>query len=210
MIEVIREHKQASRELQARLTTVGGRNLYGEPMYRLVWGWSRLTPMAGKWTDRDSEGYPIREVIELRMEPKYFMTLNRWIVERWAPAEFYGSPAYWKLKTTIYEDGIPIEALGGYPSRGDYECCFVIERDDQFVQVTPRILDEVIFRMEYQAEQFSASERAVIAAQKEEAKRLAEEQWALDCVDDSFDAFYSAPNTTQANPPWSRLTEGKP
>lgn len=206
MIEIIRESKQAPKEFQQRLALKGGKNFFGEPNYRVVWGWSRLSWIGGKWLDRNSAGEVFREVIELREEPKYFMHLNRWIIERWFPAEFYGCPRYWDLKTVIYEDGIAIPALGPYPSRGDYEEVFTVEGpDEEFVQLTPQILDECIHRLQYGQERYSATEKRLALEAREEQKKKDEESWGMDLLDDGFDAFYGAPNTTQANAPYTRV-----
>ena len=40
----------------------------------------------------------MREVVELRLEPKY-PQVNRWHVERWMPPEAYGSPRAWYAQT---------------------------------------------------------------------------------------------------------------
>ena len=51
-----RETKDAPKEIQALAAIVGGLNFYGEPKYRVVWGWSRLTLIGGEWTDLDASG----------------------------------------------------------------------------------------------------------------------------------------------------------
>jgi hypothetical protein len=205
LIEVIRESKRAPEEFQKRLALKGGRNFFGEPNYRVVWGWSRLSWLGGKWSDRDASGNVFREVIELREEPKYFMKLNRWIVERWFPPEFYGSPRYWDLKTVIYEDGIAIPALGPYPSRGDYEEVFTVEApNEEFVQLTPQILDECVMRLQFGQERYSTMEKVIALEARQEQEKKEHDDWAMDLLDDAFDAFYGAPNTTQANAPYTR------
>jgi len=70
----------------------GGCNRYGEANYRAVWGWNRLAWIGGKFEERDpATGSLLREVVELRQEPKY-AAVNRWHIERWVPPEVYGSP----------------------------------------------------------------------------------------------------------------------
>ena len=51
-------------EAARALALAGGRNRFGEPNYRAVWGWSRLDWIGGKWEDRDASGSLIREVVE--------------------------------------------------------------------------------------------------------------------------------------------------
>ncbi|MGH9776747.1 MAG: hypothetical protein ACRD50_17615, partial [Candidatus Acidiferrales bacterium] len=121
----MRETKQAPPEVQQRIFRAGGTNRYGEPNFRLVWGWSRLTWIGGKWTDRDASGNILRECVEMRQEPKY-APCDRWHIERWVPPESYGSPEFWYSQTLEHENGIVIPALGPYPSRGEYEHCFTL------------------------------------------------------------------------------------
>src|SRR5277367_4979992 len=116
---VIRETHDPPRDICERLLVAGGANLYGDPNFKVVWGGSRLTWMGGRWTDRDASGNVIREVIETRRVPKY-LPVDRWHIERWMPAESYGSPAQWYEQTTEIEDGIRVAALGPSPARGEY------------------------------------------------------------------------------------------
>jgi hypothetical protein len=137
MISVVREHYFAPDCVARALALAGGYNRFGEANYRAVWGWSRLDWIGGKWEDRDSTGALVREVVELRREPKY-TPHDRWHIERWMPPESYGSPEQWHAQTMEIENGRNIPALGPYPSRGDYEHCFTLEGPrGEFVQLTP-------------------------------------------------------------------------
>lgn len=109
------------------LTEYGGKNLYGEPMFRIVWGGDRLTTRMGKWEDRNDNGDLIQEVVEARKTPKYKMAVNRWVVEVWVPPSYYGTPEQWAATTHEYVDGLPVEVLGEYPKRGDYELIDIVE-----------------------------------------------------------------------------------
>jgi hypothetical protein len=137
MIHIIREAKETPAEVARELLLAGGCNRFGEANFRAVWGWSRLDWIGGKWEDRDASGALVREVIELRREPKY-MPHDRWHIERWMPPESYGSPDAWHEETLEIADGRNIAALGPYPSRGDYEHCFTLQGPrGEFVQLTP-------------------------------------------------------------------------
>jgi len=139
MIQVIRETHQSPRCVDEVLRLAGGCNRLGEPNYRAVWGWSRLDWIGGRWEDRDTAGKLMREVVELRREPKY-VPHDRWHIERWLPPESYGSPEQWRAETMEIQNGRSIPALGPYPSRGDYEHCFTLEGPrGEFVQLTPAV-----------------------------------------------------------------------
>jgi hypothetical protein len=162
VIRIIRETHEAASAVARELSLAGGRNLFGEPNYRAVWGWSRLDWIGGKWEDRDpANGSLVREVVELRREPKH-VPHDRWHIERWMPAESYGSPANWYAQTLEIANGRNIPALGPYPSRGDYEHCFTLEGPrGEFVQLTPAVARHVARAIE--------SSRAAPRAKKREA-----------------------------------------
>jgi hypothetical protein len=169
MIHVIRETHDTPAEVARELTLAGGCNRFGEPNYRVVWGWSRLDWIGGKWEDRDSGGALLREVVELRREPKY-APHNRWHIERWLPPESYGSPEQWYAETIEIENGRSIPALGPYPSRGDYEHCFTLEGPrGEFVQLTPAAVRHI-------ARAIEASRRAPRAKSREALEDRARRQ----------------------------------
>jgi hypothetical protein len=136
MIRTLRERHEAPAEVARELALAGGYNRFGEPNYRAVWGWTRLDWIGGKWEDRDAEGRLLREVVELRREPKY-APHDRWHIEKWMPPEHYGSPAQWQAQTGEFVHGRRVAALGPYPERGDYEHCFTLAGErGEFVQLT--------------------------------------------------------------------------
>lgn len=117
-------HRKADSSIQAILTNAGGVTIYGQPRFRLVWGWDRLTTMGGKWFDYDTNGVLIREVIELREFPKYAPSNDFWYVEKWCPPMFYGPQSVWENAKVDTVDGqfTMAEMLGPYPVYGEYEC----------------------------------------------------------------------------------------
>ena len=150
MISIIREMHDAPADVARELMLAGGCNPYGEANYRAVWGWSRVDWIGGKWEDRDAaSGTLLREVIEVRREPKY-AAHDRWHIERWMPAESYGSPEEWHAQTLEIVHGRNIAALGPYPSRGDYEHCFTLEGPrGEFVQLTPAVARHIARAIEF-------------------------------------------------------------
>jgi hypothetical protein len=99
LIRVTRETHKAPVSVQGSATRAGGVKLYGEPNFRVVWGGSPLAWIGWRWTDRHANGNAIREKFELRLVPKY-LSLDRWPIERWMPAESYGSSEQWHAQTT--------------------------------------------------------------------------------------------------------------
>lgn len=143
MIQTFRESIETPGYVAHALERAGGLNRFGEPNYRCVWGWSRLSWIGGEWFDRG------RTVVEERFVPKY-LGFNRWHIERWTPPEAYGSPRYWRLTTTGVYGRVSIPELGPYPERGEYELSFTIESPaGEFVPLTPTIVRTVAWSIEW-------------------------------------------------------------
>ncbi|HVB35363.1 MAG TPA: hypothetical protein VNJ52_13465 [Patescibacteria group bacterium] len=171
MIQVLRETKQTPPEIERRVTLAGGRNRFGQPNFRVVWGWSRLGWIGGKWEDHDSEGRLIREAFELREEPKYFPH-ERWHVERWLAPESYGSPQQWYRHTMETAGGEQVPALGPYPSLGDWEHCFTIQSPaGEFLPLAPEICEQVVRRVEYSRAQPRAAGMAALRRREEKREK---------------------------------------
>ena len=182
MIHVIRETHEAPAAIQERVARAGGTNRYGEANFRVVWGGSRLAWIGGRWVDRDAHGNTLRETIEMRRVPKY-LPVDRWHIERWTPAEAYGSPEQWYAQTIEVEDGIRIAALGPYPARGEYEHCFTLESTSgEFIPLSAAAADWVVRAVEWARRQPRRAVRSAIAAREQRR----EENWDR-AVDDILD-----------------------
>ena len=90
-----------------------GENLFGQPIYRLVYSDSRTDLVGGKWPDGNCE---YREV------PRYPAIKGQWIMEKWVSAEDYAGPreAY-EMQQLDIESGL--YTCGPYPHRGEYTHC---------------------------------------------------------------------------------------
>lgn len=162
------------------LARAGGSNLFGEPMYRFVWGWNRLQLLGGKWTDFDERGRIIRERFEMRCVPKYGQPLfyeDRWYVERWYPPSNYGTPRDWVQMTGERQGFEGIPTFGLYPSRGEYEHFYTVEGpNNEFRQLTwPRVswLASVVWSSE-------TVRKRTLQEGKDAVKRKEDQQSALD------------------------------
>ena len=193
MILVIRETHDAPDDVAHRLSRAGGTNRFGEANYRAVWGWNRLGWIGGKFEERDpSTGSLLREVVELRQEPKY-PAVNRWHIEKWLPSELYGSPRQWYAQTVERENGVSIPALGPYPSRGEYEHCFTLEGPrGEFVQLTPTIAEHIARAIEWSRNAPRTKRRAKLY-DRDSREESNYENWAFDVLDDSVPAFHKQP-----------------
>ncbi len=192
MIHVLRETMRTPESVERRLRLAGGINRYGEPNFRAVWGWSRLTWIGGKWEDRDAAGNLIREVVELRQVPKY-VPFDRWHIERWVPPEVYGSPQQWYAQTIEVEGSRTIPALGPYPARGEYELCFTLERSrGEFVPLTPTVAEAVARLIELSRGVPAWRKRGALFDRETRADREFD-GWAYDVLDDVAPALHGLP-----------------
>lgn len=100
---------------------LGGRNLYGEPLLRIRWSEGERVLVGEVWTKVDASLNLIRRQLEYRPTKKYPAIEERWLLEMWHPAEFYGSPEAWErqwMRRT--PQGESFLLMPCYPIRGDY------------------------------------------------------------------------------------------
>jgi hypothetical protein len=161
-----------------------------------VWGWNRLAWIGGKFEEHDpSTGSLLREVVELRQEPKY-PAVNRWHIEKWLPAEAYGSPRTWWAQTLEVDDGFSIPALGPYPARGDYEHCLTLEGErGEFVQLTITAAEHIARAIEWSRKYPRSKSRRAIYEREDRADRDYD-AFAYDILDDAVPAFHRQPYVT--------------
>ncbi|MBZ5528940.1 MAG: hypothetical protein LAN71_13695 [Acidobacteriia bacterium] len=196
MIRIGNESHEAPETVTRVLRLAGGVNRFGEANYRAVWGWNRLAWIGGKFEERDPQsGALVREVVELRREPKY-PQVNRWHIERWVPPKAYGAPRTWYAQTVERANGESIPALGPYPARGEYEHCFTLEGPQgEFVQLTATIAERIARAIEWSRCQPRAARRESIG-ERERCEERSYEKWAYDALDGGVPAFGGEPFAT--------------
>lgn len=137
------------KRLQEAATSYGGTNLYGEPRYRVVLGEKRFV---WKYTPASYDEYGARTGgAAVRLVHKYSpKNRHRYHVEKWLPAEHYGTPESWHLETSKFIDGVEVDTLGPYPSRGEYETLWTFETPDgQYLEPTKDLLITAIKRNQW-------------------------------------------------------------
>lgn len=206
-VEILREcdHRPDPR-FQRRIDRQVGLNRFGEPLYRLVWGWQRLDWLAGLVDRYNDKGTWLCQQYGLFYEPKYSYlgsaALDRWIVEKWMPPEDYGTRETWEYETEEVEGARTTQALGPYPSRGDYELSFVIQdqKAGHFLQLTSEMVERIIGVTEV-SRRLDSDKRRQLLEEEEERKQKALKNEIEELWDDAAVAFGGNPNTTQANAP---------
>lgn len=139
------EHHECPEDVARQLTLAGGVNRFGEPMFRVVWGWDRIVQLHGEWQeferceatllDKWTGYHESRQftrlkssVIETREVPKY-LPGNCWHLEMWRPPEEYGSPEEWGKAGAEKVGVMTVDTSGPYPERGEYELCYPLTDD---------------------------------------------------------------------------------
>ena len=127
------------------LALAGGLNRFGEPMFRVVWGYNRIVPMTGQWEQWEKVLYTLTDkltghtesreqirlvssVVETRQVPKY-LPANCWHLEKWCPPEDYGSPELWRKQGEEIIAGMTVDTTGEFPARGEYELVMPLTTD---------------------------------------------------------------------------------
>lgn len=121
-------------DVQAVLDS-GPKDAFGRPRFRLIWGADRLCWVEGFWNGR----------FERKEVPKY-PKIDRWYLEVWQPADFFGSPEMWKERTSVFEGGELFQECGPYPSRGDYVPLTLIEHQvtGEYVHPAPLLIRHIL------------------------------------------------------------------
>lgn len=157
---------EPSKHISDTLVRRGGKNGMGFPIYRLVDSPAVMEKVGGIWQEWDpnlnvqdrggiesSEGgapveshhRPERVAAELREVPTYsHLDEPGWVLERWYPASYFGSPTAWEQNVVLTPDDegkltVPsnIPRLGPFPSQGRYLMIvgpFPLEPDLGFLQ----------------------------------------------------------------------------
>jgi hypothetical protein len=173
---------EVPKDVAAHLTRVGGRNLYGEPNYRLVWGPSRLEWMGGKFEAKEFGGAHVG----VHRVPRYHA--DEWVLERWLSPLEIGSKEAWDARTERI-DGHTVEPLGPYPSRGDYEAVTSFPPVIELNMAVADILTQVVNR----SRATRRADRAGAIRKRMEKKESEWSSWADDVISDAFPSFHGAP-----------------
>lgn len=168
-----KETRQCPPEFQARLTRMFGKNPFGEPIFKIVWGSSVFHRMGNTWMDKDG-------TTRIGFRDKYLCPggIPAWNILRWKSAREFGTPDLWYDRT--WDPVSHLYALGEYPWRGRYEVLqplYSKEFVDGKLVIDPlpltHILVDTIIPIMLRARQATAEERraAVLYARQEQHRR---------------------------------------
>jgi hypothetical protein len=90
-----------------------GKNVFGDPIFKIVWGQSQFIRLGNLWRDsRGNERIGFKERYQCHGMPC-------WVIMRWFPPAHYGSPRLFYSQT--YDSFTKLHFMGEYPWRGRYE-----------------------------------------------------------------------------------------
>lgn len=206
-VEVLRQYDVRPDPIyQRRINKIVGLNPFGDPLYRIVWGWSQLAWVGGlcdRYTD-DGRTW-LGQLFGEFLEPKYSYLggqCERWILEKWIPAEMYGPRELWEDQAREIEGYEEVQALGPYPSRGDYELSTVLSdaKKGGFMQLDSSFIEDLIGLAE-RSRDIDAAKRRQLREEEAERSEAAFKKDVGEVWDDAAPAFGGRPNSTQSNAP---------
>jgi hypothetical protein len=188
-------------EIEARIKLAGGTNPFGEPLFRIIWGFDRIVKIHGQWHDTMK--------VETREEPKY-LPGDRWHLEMWRPPEEYGSPENWGKQGEEVIGHMTIDTSGPYPHRGEYELCYTISSDltpsGAFVPLNATVVELLVNAIRLSRnEAMSLVLRKSAIRQRLERERRQRIEEGADILLDARPAFYDTPTSFSTGPKKQKL-----
>jgi hypothetical protein len=184
------ETRKCPVEFQARITRLFGRNPYGDPNFKIVWGQSEFHRMGNIWTDRhgnERKGY--RDVELCHGVPC-------WNIIRWkSAAQAFGTPDMFYAET--YDQCTGMQMLGAYPWKGFYEVLQPLYhrefRDNKLIihhMPLSHILIDFVIPLILKAQGVSMEEkRAAIAIAKAEQHRK-DVEYTAEMIAENLPAYW--------------------
>lgn len=145
----------------ALLLRLRGTNLYGLPLYRMVWSDSRLWYIGGKWQKKYTN-----------------LAFPMWVIEAWCPPTRYGDPIVWAQSD-----------LGPFPRQGDYEFAQA-SPSDVFENISDDQAQRTLAAIEISAA-LTIPQKMQLYKAEEEAKQREQERILSDIVHDSKPAIHA-------------------
>jgi hypothetical protein len=180
-------------EFERRITEAGGRNRYGNPNFRIIWGQTETCVRGGFWpaTDNSPEFTGYREVLEGSGVPC-------WILQMWKAPECFGTPLQYFMENRDESTGLQV--LGDYPWKGRYDTLneficreFQNGRLTQEIMPLNSVIIDLIIPIVQQAQAATQLMRYTALKDREEKKQAALTQTIDDKRRDARMAFKGNP-----------------
>lgn len=194
---------------EERLSNIGGRNLYGEPNFRVVWGMDERCYRGGR-----------PDAIKYIGMSENDLGMPCWILEEWWSPNRLGSVEDWEAARYSWDGMNRVDMLGEFPQRGIYymfggrplmdnEFKPVLLNENVLTEIARMIKDRIEATPQSQAEGWrKIQERAemVSRARKEKSRKEAAEAWDRYCtngerINRTHRSDYSFPATKSPQSP---------
>lgn len=146
---------------ERQLTDFRGKSLYGEPILRVVFG-ANERDFAGRYKYINPTGGP----------------MERWVLERWQSAGFFGSRQAWEDSDRFYDDVTQktVNLKGPFPERGAYTMvCPITGNSGEFVPLDETVMTGIKekVRNDELFASLSVAERNALVAAKDDRETAA-------------------------------------
>jgi hypothetical protein len=203
------EHHACPKSVAEQLRLAGGENRFGDPNFRVIWGYDRIVPITGEWQDFEQYVATLTDkltgisrqrtftrlkssVIETRQVPKY-LPGNCWHLEMWRPPEEYGSPEDWKKLGEEVLQGLTVDTSGPYPEMGEYELCYPLTSDGTShgmpILLVADVVAEIVRMITAGRERFDYIQRLAAIQQREALKEEGLTKRTRDILKDGLRPF---------------------
>lgn len=159
-------------EIVNYITDRGGKNLHGDPLYRIVWSNNATKETRAPWPT-----IPGAAIVERPHRLRYGKAVisDRFVIESWRPPEFYGDPRDWK-ESGYSKSGTYVD-YGPYPSRGVYSMVDIVEDSlSNFTFPTRGYIDAVLLASNIRASMTPEQERDMVERAEEAEERATYER----------------------------------
>lgn len=197
------ETRQCPKEYQDRLTRTFGKNQFGDPYIKLVWGQSAFIRMGNVWRDRfgtERAGYRERYQVN---------GLACWCIMRWKGPTTYGSPRMYYVNTYLptrqlgdspliqYDSMDGYYVTSEYPWRGRYEPMYTLiskEFVDGKLEVThfplSHYLIDTLIPMVLAFQKLTVQEQQAAKQAAKAAEERAKTEHIADILEDGMPSFW--------------------
>jgi hypothetical protein len=179
-VEIIRQHKECPQLYSDFLLRYGGKNIYGRPNFRLVWGPSATRKI---WGQMEGSYCGQHTVLTYGEAPL-------WHLEMWKPAELFGTPEQWYMDSYNPETGLHV--CGDYPFQGDY--CHHSKQNNLNYRILENLLPKI-----YEARGITFAQRKRIIQERELAAKKERMRIIHDAYVNSTPAFGGVAGTYESN-----------
>ena len=169
-ILLIRQALECPQEYADFLARIGGKNPFGEPNFRLVWGQTRTRVIYGQ-----ADGGKCGAHVKFK-----YHGIPAWHLEQWKSPIEIGCASREDWYRDTWQPDVGLHLMGDFPSRGDYDSCPIALYTKNVVNKTLvidamplnyRMLEFLVPVIQSERELSWQRRRAIVQDQEDKAKK---------------------------------------